>query len=177
MSLLRIPKGLLKLLIFLVALVVGIAFAAVRTQGGRDVVAAQIESAFANSFAGSLEIGRLYGDVFNTLYAVDVILRDPEGRTVVRIDSIVASISLIDALQRNVTIRTAEFVRPNVTIVRSDTGSWNIAGVFDSDQPTTESTGGSRWRFRSADVSVRDGRIDVINEGALPAVVASGRLF
>ena len=114
MSLLRVPKGLFKFLIFLVLLAAGLAIAAIRTQGGRDVIATQIELAFAKAFEGSLEIGRLHGNPLGTLRAANVRLRDPDGRTVVSVDTIVARLSVLDALGRDVTIRTAQFVRPAV---------------------------------------------------------------
>jgi translocation and assembly module TamB len=175
MSLLRIPKGLFKFLIFLVLLTIGAAFAMVKTQAGRDVLGIQIEAAFSNAFEGSLEIGRLRGNVLATLYAIDVTLRDPDGRIVVHVDSIVAGLSIFDALRQNITIRTAEFIRPKVSAVRDDSGKWNLADVFRAKSRASE--GRSQWKLKSADVQVRGGRIQAINSGSKPSIVESGHFF
>ena len=64
-------------------------FALTRTQVGRDELARQIESSFDENFAGSLQIGRLTGNIRQDLYAVDVKISDPEGASVLTIDSVV----------------------------------------------------------------------------------------
>jgi hypothetical protein len=175
MSLLRIPKGLLKLLVFLILLAVGTVIAAVRTQAGRDLLALQIESAFSNAFLGSLEIGRLRGDVLNRLVATDVQLRAPDGSLAVHVDSLVVRLALVDALRRDITIRSAEFVRPEVLAERSPDGSWNLAEVFRGRrQPSGER---SKWRLRSADVRLRGGSIVTRNKGEVPAPVQEDHIF
>ena len=59
-----------------------------RTQFGRDALRSQVVRTFNKSFEGSLEIGRLQGNLVQELFATDVRLLDPEGREVLRVDSV-----------------------------------------------------------------------------------------
>lgn len=175
--LLHIPKGLFKLAVFL--LLVGAAgiVALIRTQAGRDFVADQIEAQFAKSFQGSLQIGRLHGNLARTLYATDVVIRDPEGRPVVQVDSMVVRLGLFDGLQRDISIRHAELIKPHVTLVRDDSGGWNVVRAFTRRKAEGSGQSGTEWAFKSADVGIVEGSLLTRNGGERPAAIDSLAIF
>ncbi|HUF08651.1 MAG TPA: translocation/assembly module TamB domain-containing protein [Rhodothermales bacterium] len=173
--LLHIPKGLFKLAVFLVVLGAAALFALIRTQAGRDFLGQQIEAEFGKAFHGSLQIGRLYGNLARTFYATDVSIYDPEGRTVVHIDSLVFRLGLLDGLRQNVTIRHAEFLRPRFWLIRDDSLGWNIQRALALRERSGPSK--AKWAFRSADVGVSDASITTRNAGNRPAIVDSLLVF
>ncbi|MGA7305582.1 MAG: translocation/assembly module TamB domain-containing protein [Rhodothermales bacterium] len=176
--LLHIPKGLFKLAIFLLLIAAAGVLALMRTQAGRDFVGDQIEAQFAASFRGSLRIGRLHGNLARTFYATNVSIFDPEGRTVLQVDSMVVRLGLFDGLRRNITVRHAELIRPKVMLIREDSLGWNIqrALALRNRERSTGSTG-TKWAFKSADVGIVGGSIITRNDGVRPEAVDSLTIF
>ena len=150
-------------------------FGLTRTQVGRDGLRGQVERAFARQFHGSIEIGRLTGNLVYDLYATDVRLRDPQGRVVLAADSIVVTPTWWGLLRRRLVIDEATVFRPRIDFVRSDSGRWNVADVFASRRPRTE--GGEPLDFSAPSLRLVDATLTTRREGPAPAVVRNGTVF
>ncbi len=145
-----------------------------RTEVGRDALRQQIEARFDERFAGTLRIGALEGNLLRTIYASDVRLTDEEGRTVLHIDSVVARPSWWGLLSRELSVRSVDLFEPQLRLVRSASGTWNLRQALARETPA-----GARasLRLRSTTVRVHDGRLVTENHGPPPRRVAQGWLF
>ncbi|MCH8276001.1 MAG: translocation/assembly module TamB domain-containing protein [Bacteroidetes bacterium] len=151
-------------------------FAATRTQIGRDQLSRQIERAFNNTYKGELRIGRLTGNLLNTLYARDISLTDPDGLTIATIDSVVVEPRWSDLLRYEFSVRSISIHRPILNINLQEDGGWNLARALERQTEDSSSTG-SAWTFRSAMLTLHDGVLISTNAGSLPVLVSSGDVF
>lgn len=101
-------------------------FALTRTQVGRDELARQIESSFDENFAGSLQIGRLTGNIRQDLYAVDVKISDPEGASVLTIDSVVVRPQWSSLLRRRFSVHEVTLFKPDVRVTWDSTNQSSV---------------------------------------------------
>lgn len=161
-------------------------FGATRTQYGRDALSRKIEDAFSDSFEGDLRIGKLTGNLLNTLYATDVELLDSLGNQIVLIDSIIIEPRWQDLIQRQFSVRNITLYRPHVAILFYEDGTLNLERALRSTRisDTTTVTGeknedndNSGWSFRSATIHIKDGSIRTSRNGPGPAVVTSGAVY
>ncbi|MEM1044230.1 MAG: translocation/assembly module TamB domain-containing protein [Bacteroidota bacterium] len=159
----------------LAAVLVLVFFGLTRTEVGRDGLRGQIERAFGQQFEGSLEIGKLTGNLVYALYATDLRLRDDQGRVVIAADSIALQPTWLGLLQRRLVLEEATLFRPRIDLVRSASGRWNIADAF---APRAVRTGPSRpLDIRTPDVVLVDAALTTRREGEAPAAVQRGTLF
>jgi hypothetical protein len=150
-------------------------FGLTRTQVGREGLRGQIERSFAQQFRGTLEIGRLSGNLVYDLYATDVRLRDPKGRVVLAADSVVVEPSWRGLLGRRLVLDEATLFRPRLDLVRNADGRWNLGDVFAPRRSRTEP--GRPLDVSAPVIQLVDGAITTRNLGTQPAIVRAGTLF
>ena len=146
-----------------------------RTQFGRDALRSQVVRTFNNSFEGSLEIGRLQGNLVQDLFASDVRLFDPEGREVLRVDSVAMRPHWRSLFGGAFIADEVTLVRPRVSLMLDEDGEWNLLRALASSDP-----GGGPSNpldFHAATLRLVAGEVTTTNEGALPSSVRSGILF
>ncbi len=147
-----------------------------RTEVGRNGIRQQIESAFNQRFAGSLTIDRLEGTLIDDFIATDVRLKDPSGRLVARVDSIVATPRWATLLTSTLSFRSVTLENPHLRLHRDSTGRWNAEDALqrrstspaDSDRPLD---------FSFATISVNNGRVTTRRDGERPSLVQNDWLF
>lgn len=138
-------------------------FALARTEQGRETLRIGTERLINRSLAGNLEIGSLSGSVPGRLTAQQVVVRDPEGKAIARIDSVVLHPTWRSLLGRTISTGHVTLVRPRLTLQRNESGAWNIAEVFRSVTDTSRSDT-SPWSFRSSLVHIVEGSIRTQSE-------------
>ncbi len=159
----------------LAAVLVLVFFGLTRTEVGRDGLRGQIERTFGQQFEGSLEIGKLTGNLVYDLYATDVRLRDGQDRVVIATDSVVLKPTWFGLLRGRLVLKEATLHRPTIDLVRSDSGRWNLVDAFAPRTPRTEP--GQPLDIRTPDVVILGGTLTTQREGEAPGVVQRGTLF
>ncbi|HET6568100.1 MAG TPA: translocation/assembly module TamB domain-containing protein [Rhodothermales bacterium] len=160
-----------------VALLIALVFLALtRTQVGRDELKQQVEQQFNRQFKGHIEIGRLKGNLVNTLYASDVRILDSAGATVLSADSVVVYPRWRDLLRHRVSVGTIKLFRPTVHLIRTEAGTWTLPHAFASGTASGD-TLPSGWSIHSTHIHVLDGAVVTTNQGAPPEAVRAGRVF
>ncbi len=171
-ALFRFSWKTLRLLLVGAALVAFALLVLSRTEVGRDGVRRGLEAAFARELDGTLEIGRLTGNLVGTLYARSVVVRGADGRALLEADSLVLYPTLGDFLRRRVRIDRAALYRPRVALERDSTG-WNWMRLV---APLMERERSSTWDLRSLALTIVDGTVTVEDDRPAPPAAASGTL-
>ena len=172
--LLRLPLWTIRAAIIGLLVLGGAFLLLTRTEVGRDQLRVQTERAFGDALQGELRIGRLSGNLLGTTYARDVEIYDPDGRLVLRSDSVIVRPTWRALLTRRVEVAEATLIRPTVEVVYED-GRWNLPDAFRSRRPSTP--GADPLGLRLADVTIVDGTVTTTRVGPAPGAVAAGTLF
>ncbi len=170
--LLKIPAWLIKGALWTLLLGALLYFGLTRTQVGRDALQVEIERQFDQQFAGELRIGKLTGNLAQDLFATDVELRDPAGRVVVTVDSVVARPSWRALWGREIAVRALHLHQPTLSVVEDSAGTWNIAAALTQRNPASAEidTETSRpWAFTSSLVQIYNGTLETTSTTAQPA--------
>ena len=133
-------------------------FALARTEQGRETLRMGTQSLINRSLAGHLEIGSVSGSVPGRLTAQHVVVRDPHGKTIASIDSVILHPTWRSLLSRTISTGHVTLVRPHLILQRDESGAWNITEVFRSLTDTSRSST-SIWSFRSSLVDIVEGSI------------------
>ncbi len=133
-------------------------FALARTEQGRETLRMGTLRLANSALSGRLEIGGLSGSVPGQLAADQVVVRDAEGGTIARIDSVILHPTWRSLINRTVSIGHVTLVRPRFSLERNASGEWNIADVFRAVTDTSRSNP-NPWSFRSSLVNIADGSI------------------
>ena len=147
-------------------------FALARTEQGRETLRMGTQRLANSALSGHLEIGGLSGSVPGRLAAHHVVVRDAEGATVARIDSVLLHPTWRSLINRTVSVGRVTLVRPRFSLERNASGAWNVTEVFRAVTDTSRSNP-NPWSFRSGLVDITDGRIQT--KSARP--VDSDQLF
>ena len=123
-----------------------------RTKVGRDGLRVQMEEQFNATFVGNITIGKLEGNLLNTLYAEDISFYDGTGIQVATIDAAILQPSWIELMRKTIAMRRITLVKPELEIVQRDDATWNIQDLFkrkDGRPP--------QLFFNSSDIRIIDG--------------------
>lgn len=150
-------------------------FAATRTQVGRSELRQEIQRQFDDRFAGSLTIGALHGNLVNDLFASDIRVTDPSGRTVLTVDSLVARPRWLALFSQQLTFRSVTAINPQADLHRSADGRWNVQDAFT--RPARPDTSIRPLDFSLADLRIQNGRVRTTRDGPAPEPIASDWLF
>jgi hypothetical protein len=173
-TLLRIPQGVLKGILYTVVAGAVVFLALTRTQVGRDGLRVQFERQFNQAFVGRLHIGELRGNLLNTLYAHDIRLVDRDSALVAKVDAAVIRLRWQDLLRRTISLNSITLIQPELNLYLRADRSWNVGDLF---RRRDAHAGKAPWEFTSADIRIMDGEIHTAHAGVLPAAVGDGRLF
>ncbi len=172
--LLRIPRGTIKVALYLIFIGIILFVGATRTQVGRNGLKAQIENQFDELFAGSLEIGSLTGNLANQFVASDVLLKDDHGLVVAVLDTIDVQPYWFDLLRNQYRFKKVRLRSGTIRLIETD-GSWNI---LEAVAPLTKQ-GNSERPFLSSAANVSIERLSIITESDFPppSHIANDLLF
>lgn len=169
----RISQGLLKIALYVALLGVVVFFALTRTQVGRNELRQRLQHQFNQTFAGTLQIGHLEGNLVNDLFASDIRILDTQGRPLLTVDSVVARPRWNALFNRQVSLRSVTLIQPSIELRRRADSSWNIEHVFDRPPPQRSQPPS----FTLADLHIQNGTITTQNAGASPDLVSRRWLF
>ncbi|MFP4228652.1 MAG: translocation/assembly module TamB domain-containing protein [Salinivenus sp.] len=160
--------------LYLVLGVVVLFFALTRTDAGRDVVRHQLEAAFNDRFAGTLQIQNLDGSLLRRVEASGITLRAPNGDTVLTVDSVRARPQWGALAGTEFALDTFELIRPRFDLHRAEAGTWNAQRALE---PTRDRDRSSSFGLSVASFDVRDGKVSTERDGAPPPAVRQEWLF
>ena len=125
-----------------------------------DYYKGDIEHAASRALGNQVAITRLYASwkgLRPHLFLGDVILRDRQGRTVLSLPSVSATLSWWSVLSASPRFHQLEIIRPDLDVRRDARGRVSVAGIV-LDPKQGDSTG-SDWLFAQRRVIVRDGKL------------------
>jgi AsmA protein len=128
----RVARGLLRVLAGLavvVALLLAAAIVALRTDAGRAWVLGLALDRLRGAVNGTVEVGRLRGDLLSEVVLEDVVVSGREGDAFLAVDRLAVEYELGALLRREVLLGDAELVRPRVRLVRAADGTWNATRI------------------------------------------------
>ncbi len=151
-------------MIFLVALLVLLGIVAITlTQYGptRQLGVEMGLDALNESIDGNVTVGSVNGDLLTGLELRDVTLAAPDGEFA-RVPRILLRYDPVGILQQKEVVATLLIDNPEVSLIRSSDGLWNI-DAFIGPQPESPPEPRSRldWIFDVSSVEIRDGRLSV----------------
>lgn len=173
----RAPFRLLRLVLFLATVCLLLYWGLTRTRVGRNALREQIIQVFNQEFKGSIEIGKLQGNLLNELFATKVVLKTPTGKVVATIDSLVASPDWWSMLEQTISIRRITLFRPNITIHQQPSGTWDILSVFEPRNKRAPNPNRIEWNFASAEINLRQGILQTSSDASPPKIVQEGQVF
>lgn len=152
---LRVVQWLLVVLASGAGAVAGVAGAALRTDAGRSVIAAEAVAAANTALNGSLTVDSVGGSFLDGLVARGVTLRDTNGDAVVTIERLALRYRWRDLLSGRITLGQVILDRPVVVLVQAAPGEqFNVEAVL----PRGDGEGPGRL-IAFSDVRVRNGDV------------------
>ena len=138
-NILRMAGAVLALLLILLALVV-------TAPPGAGLVVAPVRAWLVHSAAqrlssamnGTVELGALEGSLLRAPGFSGVVLRDPTGKAVVRLDGVRLRYAPLSLLRGSLVIHEMEVVRPHVTLSQGRDGTLNLARLAHPAPPPGE---------------------------------------
>ena len=124
-------------LVLLLGIVGGLLF--LQSAGGEARVRALALDALRTQLAGELEVESLALELPGTLVLRGLELRTPEGELVARIAELRGRVSVARLLDRTVSLRDLEVIRPELFLVQDERGS-NLMRAIAAREPETEPT-------------------------------------
>ncbi len=101
-----------------------------RTKVGRDGLRVQLETQFNETFVGDIQIGRLQGNLLNTLYAYNIKFTDSLGAPVATIDAAVLEPSWLELLRKTISMRRLTLIKPDFYLEEQPDQAWNFQDLF-----------------------------------------------
>ena len=125
-----------------------------------DLYKPDLERAASRALGNPVTIARVYASwrgLHPNLYLGDVRLRDREGRQLLALPSVSATLSWWTFVAFEPRFESLEINRPELDVRRTPDGVLQVAGVrMDSKK---EDGGGADWLFRQREIVVREGRL------------------
>lgn len=125
-----------------------------------DYYKPDIERAASRALGNQVTIARLYASwsgVHPSLFLGDVTLRDRQGRTVLALPSVSATLSWLSVVTAEPRFRSLELIRPELDVRRTPDGALYVAGVKLAQGPGGGS--GPDWLFRQHEIVIREGKL------------------
>lgn len=113
-----------------------------------------MEEQFNETFVGNIEIGRLQGNLLNTLYAEDILFLDGSGQPVASIDAAILEPSWIELMRKTIAMNRVTLVKPELDLMQRPDSTLNIQDLFkrkDGRPP--------QLFFNSSDIRIIDGAV------------------
>lgn len=151
---LHIPKHTAKLILYSTVCAIIIFLALTRTKVGRDGLRVQMEEQFNATFVGNIEIGRLQGNLLNTLYAEEIQFLDGSGNPVGTVDAAILEPSWIELIRKTIAMNRVTLVKPELDLMHREDSTLNIQDLFkrkDGRPP--------QLFFNSSDIRIIDGAV------------------
>lgn len=131
--------------LFLVLLITAPTFARPVVAPVRAWLVQAATQSLSKGINGTLEVGALQGSLLRTPSLADVVVRDPTGAVVVRIDAVRLHYGPLSLLRGRLVIHEIEVIRPHLTLTQGRDGTLNLARLARSasqpDDPRPDPSG------------------------------------
>jgi uncharacterized protein (TIGR02099 family) len=120
-----------------------------------------IERAASHALGNRVTISRIYASwhgLHPNLFLGDVALHDREGRMLLALPSVSATLSWWSAVAGEPRFESLEVIRPELDVRRTTAGALFVAGVR-IDQGKQAPGGGGDWLFRQREIVIREGKV------------------
>jgi uncharacterized protein (TIGR02099 family) len=137
-----------------------------------DLYKPDIERAASRALGNQVSIARVYASwrgLHPNLYLGDLRLRDAQGRQLLALPSVSATLSWWSVLAFEPRFEALEINRPELDVRRTADGVLQVAGVrMEPDKK--DAGGGADWLFRQHEIVIREGRLTWTDQlrGVLP---------
>lgn len=118
----------------LALLVVGAWLVLTRSDFGRNRVRVIALNAIRNSVNGTVEIGRIEGNVLGNFTLVDVRIADSAGNPLLSVERVSATMNSTALLTKRIDVSRLILVKPRIHIFRTPDEGWNYARIFKSGE-------------------------------------------
>ncbi len=145
-----------------------------RTTAGREGVRQEIEDRFRSRLSGSIQIGRLSGNLVYSFLAENVSLFDPDGKLIGHIDTVRAEPSWESLVTRELRFKSIELRGVVFDVERDSEDNWNVVESIRPRAPSDSAR--SPFSLIAPDIRLARASIVVRNRGSIPAAVRSGIL-
>ncbi len=125
-----------------------------------DFYKGDIERYASGALGSNVSISRIYASwrgLRPNLFLGDVLVRDAQGRKVLSLPSVSATLSWWSVLAASPRFDTLEIIRPDLDVRRAPDGRVSVAGIVL--QPSGGDRAGGDWLFNQREVVVREGRL------------------
>jgi len=126
-----------------------------------DLYKPDIERAASRALGNQVTIDRIYASwrgLHPNLYLGDLRLRDPQGRQLLALPSVSATLSWWSVAALEPRFETLEINRPQLDVRRLPDGALQVAGVR-IDPNKKDEGGGADWLFRQREIVIREGQL------------------
>jgi uncharacterized protein YhdP len=126
-----------------------------------DLYKGDIERAASRALGNQVAIKRIYASwhgLHPNLFLGDVSLHDPQGRQLLALPSVSATLSWWSVFALEPRFESIEVIRPELEVRRSADGALYVAGVR-LDQARPGAPGSGDWLFRQREIVVREGTL------------------
>lgn len=130
-----------------------------------DYYKGDIERAASRALGNKVAIERIYASWHGlrpNFFLGDVSLSDAQGRTVLALPSVSATLSWWTLAAGDVRFRSLEIIRPELDVRRTLDGKLYVAGVLLADGPGDTDSGD--WAFKQRQIVIREGKINWTDE-------------
>jgi uncharacterized protein (TIGR02099 family) len=128
-----------------------------------DLYKPNIERAASRVLGNQVTISRVYASwrgLHPNLYLGDVRLRDREGRQLLVLPSVSATLSWWSVVAAEPRFESLEINRPELDVHRTPDGVFWVAGVrIEPNKTQQEPGGGADWLLRQREIVIREGRL------------------
>ena len=154
----QIPRRTLHTVSAVVFALIVAFFVVTRTEVGREELSRYVQKQFAQSYRGSLSIGRLDGNIITSLYASDVVVKTDSGVVVLRVDSLVIRPKWSSIFRRSFSISEVTLFQPELHLTLDSAGTSSLEHMM-APNVETEADSASAWNFESAFINIHDATI------------------
>jgi uncharacterized protein (TIGR02099 family) len=129
-----------------------------------DYYKGNIEHLASGMLGNQVSIERIYASwsgLYPNLFLGDVVLRDAQGRQVLRLPSVSATLSWWSVPAADLRFESLEIIRPDLDIRRAPDGKLYVAGILlDTNKSKGEHGKGFDWLLAQREIVIREGRLD-----------------
>ena len=124
-----------------------------------DYYKGSIERLAGRALGSQVSIARIYASWHGlqpSLFLGDVVLRDKQGRQVLSLPSVSATLSWWSVMTAQPRFASLEIIRPDLDVRRTADGQFYVAGMALQDQP---GGGDPDWIFKQHQIVIREGKV------------------
>jgi uncharacterized protein (TIGR02099 family) len=132
-----------------------------------DLYKPDIERAASRALGNQVSIARIYASwrgLHPNLYLGDLRLHDRQGRQLLALPSVSATLSWWSVAALEPRFESLEINRPELDVRRTPDGLLQVAGVRIDPTQKNEGSGGADWLFRQREIVIREGRLSWTDE-------------